>query len=289
MLELNNVQLQYDSLSILNAINLQIAAGEVAVVLGPNGVGKSTLLKVASGEIVPSAGAVRFNGRDLGSYSPAQKARRMAVLPQHSSLSFAYAVEEVVMLGRTPHATGVAIDRDIVAQALAAVDASYLSQQIYTRLSGGEKQRVQLARVLAQVWQAPEGESGGEGRSDVKGEGRGAGRGAGSGESDAGQAGSAERLLILDEPTSALDYAHQQMLMTLLRQRAEAGCSVLLAMHDLNLAASCADKMVLMRCGEIYAVGSPDEVLREDLLREVFQVTFCRVEHPVTGRPWLLS
>lgn len=260
MLVLNQVQLSYSSgrqtsVPVLHNIQLQVSRGEVVVILGPNGAGKSTLLKVASGEILPHAGEVLLNQQSLTTLSPAEKALQMAVLPQHSLLNFPFTVEDVVMLGRTPHNTGLAVDREIVTAALECADAHYLRTQIYTNLSGGEKQRVQLARVLAQVWQS-ENERG--------------------------------RIVILDEPTSALDYAHQLLVAKVLRQRAGQGCAVLTAMHDLNLAASCADRLVLMRCGEILAQGTPDEVLQEELLQQVFQVAFHRVTHPQTGRPWLV-
>ncbi|WP_439133227.1 heme ABC transporter ATP-binding protein [Pseudomaricurvus sp.] len=259
MLSLRQIQLSYQTgkqpVPILRDVNLEVAAGQVVVVLGPNGAGKSSLLKVASGEVVPQSGEVHFNGQLLSSCSPAEKALHMAVLPQQSLLNFPFTVEEVVMLGRTPHNTGLVIDQDIVTQALRSTDSDYLREQTYTSLSGGEKQRVQLARVLAQVWQSED---------------------------------QRQRVVILDEPTSALDYAHQQMVASLLREHSSNGCSVITAMHDLNLAAQCADQLVLMCCGQVRAVGSPDEVLQEDLLQEVFQVAFHRVTHPQTGRPWLL-
>ncbi len=256
MLTLDHIDLLAGDVPILRGVNLQVAAAEVVVVLGPNGAGKSSLLKVASGELQPDAGRVMFNGHSLGELTPAQKALHMAVLPQQSLLTFPYTVEEVVQLGRTPHDSGRQLDAVIVEQALRATDVHFLHQQTYTHLSGGEKQRVQLARVLAQVWQQEDDWS---------------------------------RLVILDEPTSALDYAHQQLVVHLLRERSQQGCGVLTAMHDLNLAAQCADKLVLMCCGEVRAVGSPDEVLQEDLLQEVFQVRFHRVIHPQSGRPWLVN
>lgn len=260
MLSLNQVQLSYQSgrqssVPVLRNIDLQIQPGQVMAILGPNGTGKSSLLKVASGEIQPQSGEVRLNGQLLSAMPAAEKALHMAVLPQHSLLNFPFIVEDVVMLGRTPHNTGLAVDQEIVVAALQSTDAHYLRDKIYTNLSGGEKQRVQLARVLAQVWQS----------EDQRG-----------------------RMVILDEPTSALDYSHQQLVAKVLRERAAQGCAVLTAMHDLNLAAQCADQLVLMRCGQIHAQGAPDEVLQETLLQEVFQVAFHRVTHPQTGRPWLL-
>ncbi|NIB39981.1 heme ABC transporter ATP-binding protein [Pseudomaricurvus alkylphenolicus] len=256
MLRLNNIQLRFGSVPILQDIDLHLQAGEVVAVLGPNGAGKSSLLKVASGELLPVDGDAQFNGDPLRSLPVQLKARHMAVLPQLSLLNFPFQVDEVVLLGRTPHDTGIEADRRIVDEALRAVDAHYLRRQLYTQLSGGEKQRVQMARVLTQIWEA-----GGEG----------------------------DRLLILDEPTSALDYAHQRMVGDIMRRLADNGVAVLTALHDLNLAAGCADRIVLMRCGRIFAEGTPEEVMQEDLLREVFEVDFHRVTHPQTGKPWLLS
>ena len=256
MLSLSRVSLNYGATFVLRDIELQIAAGQVFVVLGPNGAGKSSLLKVASGELAPASGEARLNDIALQSMPLAAKARHMAVLPQQSLLTFEYTVQEVVLLGRTPHATGLATDLGIVAAALERVDATCLAQRVYTHLSGGEKQRVQLARVLAQVWQAED---------------------------------AAARALILDEPTAALDYAHQSRVAQLLRERADAGCAVLTAMHDINLAASCADVRVLLQGGAIKSIGSPAEVLQGPLLKDVFGVSFYRIDHPQTGRPWLIG
>ena len=256
MLKLESIDFSVDQTPILRNVSLQLEAGKVMAVLGPNGAGKSSLLKVASGELKPSAGAVYFNDQSVQQIPAREKALHMSVLPQHSSLTFPFASQDVVALGRTPHETGQQLDAEIVELALRATDAWYLREQFYTNLSGGEKQRVQMARVLAQVWQ---------------------------------QGDERMRLAILDEPTSALDYAHQKMVAQLLKQRAAEGCAILTALHDLNLAAECADVIVLMCCGEIRALGAPDDVLQESLLKEVFQVDFHRVTHPQTGRPWLLS
>jgi len=256
VLKLDGISLRLNKTSILDDVSLEVSAGQVVVVLGPNGAGKSSLLKIASAEMKPDIGCVLFNGRPLSQHSARDKALHMSVLPQQSSLTFPFLVRDVVALGRTPHDTGAVIDQGIVEQALTATDAWYLRDQLYTNLSGGEKQRVQMARVLAQVW-LPTDE--------------------------------AMRLAILDEPTSALDYAHQQLVTNILRQRADQGGAILTAMHDLNLAAQCADIMVLMCCGRVRALGTPEEVLQEDILEEVFQVKFHRTTHPHSGRPWLIN
>ncbi len=256
MLKLDSIALRFGDTPILDQVSLQIESGQVVVVLGPNGAGKSSLLKVASGDLQPNNGQVSFNQQRLSEIALRDKALHMAVLPQHSSLTFPFLSRDVVALGRTPHDTGIAIDHEVVEAAMRATDAWYLREQYYTNLSGGEKQRVQMARVLAQIWLPTDDKL---------------------------------RLAILDEPTSALDYAHQQLVANLLRQRAEDGLAVLTAMHDLNLAAQCADVMVLMCCGRIRAVGRPEDVLQTDILREVFRVEFHRITHPQSGRPWLIN
>lgn len=256
MLSLQNVSVNYGSTNVLDQVDLHLNAGELTVILGPNGAGKSTLLKVACAELPSNSGHVRFCEREHHEWALREKAQRMAVLPQHSLLTFPYTVSEVVLLGRTPHETGHKADAEIVASALQEADVSHLKDKIYTQLSGGERQRVQLARVLAQIWRGSDATLG--------------------------------NLLILDEPTSALDFSHQKQVLNLLKHKAHRGDCVLMALHDLNLAATYADNIVLMCQGQIRAVGSPDEVLREDLLKEVFQLDFHRVNHPKTGLPLLV-
>ena len=159
---------------VLSGIDLQLRPGEVLGVLGPNGAGKSTLLAAMAGELAASTGQVTLEQRALADWPGPERARRLAVLPQSSSLNFAFRVEEVVAMGRLPHDSGRVRDAQIVQQALQAADAAHLAGRSYLALSGGERQRVHLARVLAQLW------PGGEGQT-----------------------------LLLDEPTSMLDPLHQ--------------------------------------------------------------------------------
>lgn len=254
-LSLQKVDYRVGDRCIVKDLSVSIPAGQVSVLLGPNGAGKSTLLKLACGELLPSGGQVAFLGKPLQAHALDERATCLAVLPQTSSLNFPFLSEEVVQLGRSPHSTGVKIDAEIVDAALALVDAVHLRRQLYTELSGGEQQRVQLARVLAQVWVM--------------------------------QAGT-PNLLILDEPTSALDFSHQQLIMKALQQKAQQGCAVLMALHDLNLAATFADRVLLMDAGRLCAQGAVDEVLQPELLKQVFGLDFYRVQHPGTGKPLLV-
>ena len=240
---------------LVGGVSLAVEAGSVTVVLGPNGAGKSSLLRLMVGDIAPTQGHASLNGETIREIPAARRARSLAVLPQQSLLNFPFTSTEVVMLGRTPHATGAARDAEIVREALAAVDGSYLAGRIYTELSGGEKQRVHLARVLAQVWEPlPEG----------------------------------ERFLVLDEPTSSFDLAHQQLTLDIVRRLAGEGMGVLLVLHDLNLAARCADQLVLMQCGHVAAMGAPRDVLTEANIRDVFQVDAAVSEHPEDGSPLVI-
>jgi len=252
LLALRNIHLYMNGSAILKSVTATINAGELVVILGPNGAGKSSLLKVASGELTPNTGEIDIFSRSLLQVPLLQKAQKMAVLPQQSSLNFPFTVREVVALGRTPHSTGVNRDAQIVKDAIKLLDVERYIDHSYTQLSGGEKQRVQLARVLAQVWEEPS-------------------------------------LLLLDEPTSALDFAHQQQIMTLLKQKTQQGSAVLMVLHDLNLAASFADKVIVLGDGEICAAGEPEQVLQETLLESVFDLKFHRVKHPVTGKTLFLN
>lgn len=252
----HSVALRLSGVPLLADIQLEVRPGEITTVLGPNGAGKTSLLRVLVGELAPDTGTVTLNGRELGRWSSIHRARALAVLPQHSLLDFPFTAAEVVMLGRTPHDTGAAQDRDIVAQALKSVDGDYLAGRIYTQLSGGEKQRVHLARVLAQIWEA----------------------------SAAG-----DRYLVLDEPTSSFDLAHQQLTLDVVRSLAEKGVGILMVIHDLNLAARCADQMLLMQRGRIVMSGAPKEVLTPANVTRVFQVQASIGIHPVSGTPLVIT
>ena len=170
LLSLNSAYAAPWGQDLLHDINLQLGPGQILGVLGPNGAGKTSLLNLLCGSTSLSRGAYLFGDRPMYEWPILQRARAQAVLPQHSSLNFPYTVEEVVLLGRTPHESGSAIDAQVVNAVLDATDTQSLRERLYTQLSGGEKQRVQLARVFAQVWRTQD---------------------------------AAQRLLLLDEPTSA--------------------------------------------------------------------------------------
>jgi len=214
------------------------------------------MMDIITGKTKPDSGEVLFNQKSLQRWPLAQLARMRAVLPQSSTLAFAFTVQEVVAMGRMPHDTGNAVDIQIVNDVMELCDVTRLAQRAYTELSGGERQRVQLARVLAQVWQpVPEG----------------------------------ERLLLLDEPTSALDLAHQLELMQVVKQVCRADIAVLIIVHDLNLAARFADRILMLHDGRPIALGTPTDVLKPDLIECVFNVQAQIMEHPVHGCPLVIT
>ena len=255
-LRAENISLHLSGFDLLRDVTVQVDAGLVTAIVGPNGAGKSSLLRVLTGELAPTKGSVSFNQRDLNDWPVQQRAQMLAVLPQHSLLNFPFTANEVVALGRIPHQTGTLKDADIIRQALKLVDAEYLQKRFYTQMSGGEKQRVQLARVLAQVWLPCE---------------------------------AGEQILVLDEPTAAFDLAHQQLTLEIVRQLAAKGVGVVMVLHDLNLAARCADKLVVFDGGIVAAQGTPEEVLTEHLIDQVFGVKAMISRHPVTNKPLVIT
>jgi iron complex transport system ATP-binding protein len=238
--------------SLIEDVSFSLDAGEILAVIGPNGAGKSTLLKCLAGELTPTAGAILAHGRPLDPARQSAAARWRAVLPQANRIPFAFTAREIVLLGRSPHILGRESPRDqeIVGEALAATDATHLAARSVQTLSGGELQRVHMARVLAQIWEADPGRG---------------------------------RLLLLDEPTAALDLKHQHALLRLARDWADHGTAVLVILHDLNLAARHADSLLWIHQGRQTAFGSPETSLTPRRIREVFGVDAEVLRHKPNG------
>ncbi|VVO10936.1 heme ABC transporter ATP-binding protein [Pseudomonas fluorescens] len=254
MLRAENLQVRRGKKTVLTDINLQLIPGEVLGVLGPNGAGKSTLLGALCGELPASQGKVWLDERELGHWEGVQRAQRLAVLPQTSTLDFAFRVEEVVGMGRLPHQSGRVRDEEIIAAALEAADAGHLNGRSYLALSGGERQRVHLARVLAQLWPGQDGQT-----------------------------------LLLDEPTSMLDPLHQHTTLQAIREFAGRGAAVLVILHDLNLAARYCDRLLLLEGGRPYALDSPARVLQPEPLKAVFGLEVLVQPHPERGHPLIIA
>ncbi|MCG8671423.1 MAG: heme ABC transporter ATP-binding protein [Pseudomonadales bacterium] len=245
---------------LVRDVDVDVSPGQMLAILGPNGAGKSTLFKMLCGEWPASEGDVQLLGKSYSKWSAQELALHRAVLPQHSSLTFPFTVEEVVLLGRAPHKTGIKRDLEIVAELIELCDLQRLKTRLYPWLSGGEKQRVQLARVLAQIWPSQQ--------QDTK-QGH-------------------DKLLFLDEPTSALDIAHQHIMLKLAKDLTSRGYSVIIILHDLNLAAAYADKILMMQEGKRVGFGSVEDVFQQELIQRVFDVPVEIVQHPERGTPWVI-
>lgn len=235
--------------SIIEDIGLTAAAGSITGLIGPNGAGKSTLMRAMLG-LTPGTGSVTFDGADLLAMPSRIRARTVAFIEQSGSTDARLTARDVVSLGRIPfqsiwQATPSPTDLEEIKSALVAVDMAGFATRLYHTLSGGEQQRIQVARALAQQ----------------------------------------PRLLVLDEPTSHLDVHAQLSTLHLLRRRAEAGATVVLALHDLNLAAAYCDSLAVLHDGRVVASGTPDQVLTPALLRTVYDVQATLLQHPRTGRP----
>jgi ABC-type cobalamin/Fe3+-siderophores transport system ATPase subunit len=257
VLRVEKLSVSYDGRHVLKNVSLAIKSGEVAVLIGPNGAGKSTLVRAVSGVVPVESGKINIddnnNHLDLLSLSPMQRARSLAVVPQAASMPPAFTVWETVLMGRTPHLNFLgqvsAKDEAIARLALQKVEALDLSERRVGELSGGEQQRVLLARALAQ----------------------------------------STPILLLDEPTSNLDLHYQVGFMETVATLAHQDkLAVLVAMHDLNLAARYADRVALLVDGEITAEGTPRQVLTPELISTAYHLPVQVIQHPFADVPLVL-
>ncbi|WP_394553322.1 heme ABC transporter ATP-binding protein [Agromyces sp. MMS24-JH15] len=249
-LRAEGIRVVVDGTELLSSVDLSAAPGRVHALIGPNGAGKSTLLAVLAGDRVPTAGRVLLDGRPITGLALGELARARAVLTQEHAVAFPFPSREIVAMGRHPWAPTTAADEDerAIAEAMTQTDVSHLAERTVPSLSGGERARVALARVLAQ-------------RTPV---------------------------LLLDEPTAALDLRHQEDVLRLARARAAAGGTVVVVLHDLNLAAAYADDLTLLRGGGVHATGAPADVLTAEAIAEVYRQDVEVLPHPRTGVPLVL-
>lgn len=253
MLRANEISLTLGSRQILDGISLEVKRGEILGVLGPNGCGKSTLVKVLSRLLVPNKGEIHLDGQPLTSYSSKQLARKMAVVSQDGLAPLPLTVAEAVQMGRYPHQRlwkkDAIRDEEVVQQVLIRTELTELAGKPLDRLSGGERQRVAIACAMAQE---PE-------------------------------------VLLLDEPTTYLDIGYQIGILDLLRRwQQETGGAALLVLHDLNLAAQYCDRLMLMKSGSVVCSGSVEEIMEAALLADVYGVRPLVVPHPNLHVPQVL-
>jgi iron complex transport system ATP-binding protein len=244
MIALDAVSVVLDGRPVLEGVTLEVRAGEVLALVGPNGAGKSTLLAVLSGERTPDSGTAVLDGTPVASYSPLELARRRAVLTQENTLSFPFLVRQVLEMGRSPWARTPRLEDDdrALADAASRADIAHLLDRRFTELSGGERARVSLARVLAQD----------------------------------------TAVVLLDEPTAALDLRHQEDVLGVARELAAAGRAVVIVLHDLSLAGAVADRVALLADGRLAAVGTPREVLTAEAVSRVYGVDVEVIERDGT-------
>lgn len=244
---------------LLQNVSLTLSAGEVLGILGANGAGKSTLLATLAGEIPPDAGSLQWAGKPVAQFSPAMLARQRAVLPQSATLSFDLTVADIVAAGAYPFLElSPAAVAGLVTRALDLMDATAFYRRRYLQLSGGEQQRVQMARVLVQVLACRRPEE--------------------------------PRLLLLDEPTANLDPKHQLLLLRAMEAVArDDHIAVCMVLHDVNLAAAHCDHLLLLAQGRVAAYGTPRETLTPDVLQAVYDIRASVLPHPYAPeRPLVL-
>jgi iron complex transport system ATP-binding protein len=257
MLSARNIHYQAGGNPILNGIGINFEPGKLHVILGPNGSGKSSFLKICAGEITRYEGEVQYGTLNLHGIAPAQLARYRAVMSQQTELPFPLSVEEVVMMGRYPHFRYEPQLRDekICNEVMQQLQLREYAQRNYMTLSGGEKQRVQFARVLTQIWEPAPNE---------------------------------HRYLFLDEPLNSLDIQYQHEFLRLTRKLVTPNTTIIAVLHDLNLSIQYADRLFFIKGGKGIAEGAPREIISRELVSMVFEVNTEIITHPQTGQPLVI-
>jgi len=248
LVDVRDLSVSYDDIDVLAGVSLSVERGEFVGLVGPNGAGKTTLLRAVNGIVDPDGGSVLVDGDPVASLSARETGRRVATVPQDTTVAFDFAVGDAVEMGRTPYHGRLLGDPDAAAavdRALARTETEQFRNRAVGSLSGGERQRVVLARALAQETPA----------------------------------------LLLDEPTASLDVNHQVRMLGLVRELTRDGTGALAAIHDLDLAARFCDRIAILADGDLLAVGSPGTALTDDTLRAAFDTAVAVLPDPVTGAP----
>lgn len=250
MLKTESISVGYGPKIVVEDISLEVAPGEILALIGPNGAGKTTIVRAVSGTVPLVSGQIMVDGQDISQLTIQQRARLLAVVPQARQLGGAFTVEQAVMMGRTAFMSWLGresvSDKQFVIQALRNTNLEELSQRPIAQISGGEQQRVLLARALAQ--NTP--------------------------------------VLLLDEPTNHLDLHHQTNILSLVKNLAQKKhLTVMMAMHDLNLVSFIADKVALLVNGRLICYGTPNEVLQAERISDAYQTSVEIITHPLNGVP----
>ncbi|HID92688.1 MAG TPA: ABC transporter ATP-binding protein [bacterium (Candidatus Stahlbacteria)] len=250
MLELIDVTVGYDTLPVIKELSFSINEGDFLVIIGPNGAGKSTLLRAMCGILKPWKGDILFHGKNLSSYNRRTLAKFIGVVPQRSELTFPFGIEEVVMMGRFAHSSWFEKkeDYEITRWAMEKTDTYYLKDRRIDEISGGEFQRVIIARALAQK----------------------------------------PSLLLLDEPTAHLDINHELEIFDLIKSLNREGLTLCVTSHDLNIAGTYAEKILLLSDGKIVKIGNPKEILTKELIEKVYHSQVIVEKNPATGTPLII-
>lgn len=250
-LTLSGIEFRYDSIPVLEEIELKVEEGDFLGLIGPNGSGKSTLLKLISRVLRPQKGIAYLNGSLLDGLTQKAIARDIAVVPQETQTTFAFSVSDVVLMGRFPHLRRFQVesteDLRIAKEAMEKTQTFHLANRLMTELSGGEKQRVVIAQALTQN----------------------------------------PRLLLLDEPTTHLDIGHQLQILDLLKELNQGGLTIIAVFHDLNLAARYCKRLVLLSCGRVEVIGKAEEVFLPEIIRRVFKADVVVDRSAVTQAPFV--
>lgn len=255
MLKAENITFQHRKTCILKEIGLQIRHGEMLIIIGPNGAGKSTLMSVLANENYAKGSKIIFKNQAVGDWNIKEMAHHKAKFSQENNADIGLAVEEIVMMGRYPyfHSIPEKTDMEIVDVSMKKTNVFELRKRNYNSLSGGEKQRVHLARVLAQL------------ENDIQG-----------------------KLAFFDEPLNNLDVRHQYQLLETIRDFTQKGNAAVLVLHDLNLAAEFADTLLLLKKGQVVAHGTPNEIFKEEIIHRAYNFPCAVCPNPITNCPMVI-
>jgi len=254
LLKAKNLTYRIDNQTLLNNVSLDFKPGEFTVIMGQNGAGKSTLLRLLAGSIKATEGEITLFGKNIDSYKEIELARIRAVLSQHYEISFPVSIQDIVMMGRYPHfkSEPTRKDYEITDKTLSMMGIDNLKDRNYDTLSGGEAQKVQMARVLSQIWEHNTGNS---------------------------------KILFLDEPVSQLDIQYQYFLLKVARDFTKENIMVIAILHDLNLALNYADNIVFLKKGELVNTFNSVNEISKDTVNQVFDIEMEEIKNPYSNKP----